>query len=95
MPQACQDPAPDDLNADFDFGLVARLVGARWNDSGTVMPRQVTVGPIDYRLMEAGFGDPGLAIVADRLPGAPPKYAKARTCAAIQSGSFQLYTASA
>src|SRR4029077_596284 len=69
MPQACQDPAPDDLDADFDFGFVARLVRARWNDGGAVMPRQVGVGPIDRRLMEAGLGDPGLEIVADRLPG--------------------------
>src|SRR2546423_9372110 len=69
MPQACQDPAPDNLDADFDFGLVARLVRARWNDGGAVMPRQVGVGPIDRRLMEAGLGDPGLEIVADRLPG--------------------------
>src|ERR1700747_675174 len=69
MPQACQDPAPDDLNADFDFGLVARLVRARWNDGGAVMPRQVGVGPIDRRLMEAGVVDPALEIVADRLAG--------------------------
>src|SRR3984893_8600422 len=69
MPQACQDPAPDDLNADFDFGLVARLVWARWNDGAAVMPRQVGVGPVDRRLMEAGLGDPGLEIVADRLAG--------------------------
>src|SRR5437868_15081618 len=69
MPQACQDAAPDNLDAGFDFGLVARLVRARWNDGGAVMPRQVGVGPIDRRLMEAGLGDPGLEIVADRLAG--------------------------
>jgi hypothetical protein len=47
--------------------LVARLVRARWNDGGAVMPRQVGVGPVDRRFMEAGLGDPGLEIVADRL----------------------------
>src|SRR5690349_8659837 len=69
MPQPCQDPAPDDLNADFNLGLVAWLIGARRNDGGAVMPRQVGVGPVDRRLMEAGVGDPGLEIVADRLAG--------------------------
>ena len=69
MPQACQDPAPDDLNADLNLGFVARLVGARRDDGGAVMPRQVGVGPVDHRLVEAGLGDPGLEIVADRLPG--------------------------
>ena len=57
MPQPRQDPAPDDLNADFDLGLVARLVGARRNDGGAVMPRHVGVGPVDHRLVEAGLGD--------------------------------------
>src|SRR5437868_7576657 len=94
MPQACQDAAPDNLDAGFDFGLVARLVRARWNDGGAVMPRQVGVGPIDCRLMEAGLGDPGLEIVANRLAGDAAEN-KARTCAAIQSGSFWLHTASA
>jgi hypothetical protein len=33
------------------------------------MPRHIGVGPVDYRLVEAGLGDPGLEIVADRLAG--------------------------
>src|SRR2546430_12455881 len=45
MPQPCQDPAPDDLNADFNLGLVAWLVGARRNDGGAVMPRHVGIEP--------------------------------------------------
>ena len=32
------------------------------------MPRHVGVGPVDHRLVERGFGDAGLQIVADRLP---------------------------
>ena len=95
MPQACQDPASDNLDADFNLGLVARLVGARRNDGGAVMPRQVGVSPIDRRLMEAGLGDPALRLSLTVCRATPPKYAKARTCAVIQSGSFWLHTASA
>ena len=95
MPQPRQDPAPDDLNANLDFGLVARFVGARGNDSGTVMLREVGVGPVDRRLMETGLGDPGLEIVADRLAGDAAEISEGADCAAIQSGSFWLHTASA
>ena len=45
MPQPCQDPTPDDLNADFNLGLVARLVGTRRNNGGAVMPRHVGIEP--------------------------------------------------
>jgi len=31
------------------------------------MPGHIGIGPVDHRLMKAGFGDPGLEIVADRL----------------------------
>ena len=69
MPQSCQDPAPDDLHADFNLGLVAWLVRARRNNGGAVMPGHVGIGPVDHRLVKAGLGDPGLEIVADRLAG--------------------------
>src|ERR1700757_212919 len=69
MPQACQDPASDDLNADLDLSLVAWLVGPRRNDGSAVMPRHVGIGPVDHRFVKARLGDPGLEIVADRLTG--------------------------
>src|SRR5947209_7639278 len=69
MPQPCQDPTPDDLNADFNLGLVARLVGTRRNNGGAVMPRHVGISPVDRRLVKAGLSDPGLEVVADRLAG--------------------------
>src|SRR5205823_11920978 len=61
--------APDDLDANFNFGLVTWLIGARRNDGGAVMPRHVGVGPVDHWLVKAGLGNPGLEIVADRLAG--------------------------
>ena len=69
MPQACQDPASDNLNADLDLSLVAWLVGPRRNDGSAVMPRHVGIGPVDHRFVKARLGDPGLEIVADRLAG--------------------------
>ena len=69
VPQPRQNPAPDHLHPDLDFGLVPGLVGARRDDRGAVMPGQVGIGPIDHRLVKAGLGDAGLEIVADRLPG--------------------------
>ena len=69
MPQPGQDPTPDDLDADFNLGLIARFVGARRNNRGAVMPRHVGIGPVDHRLVKAGLGDPGLEVVADRLAG--------------------------
>jgi hypothetical protein len=38
---------------------------------------------------------PALRLSLTVCRATPPKYAKARTCAAIQSGSFWLHTASA
>src|ERR1700751_2899294 len=79
MPQACQDPASDDLNADLDLSLVAWLVGPRRNDGSAVMPRHVGIGPVDHRFVKARLGDPGLEIVAvlclPRLCGEPPRIA--------------------
>ena len=69
LPQARQDPAPDDLDPDFDLGFVARLIGPRRNDGGAVMAGEIGIGPVDHRLVKAGLGDAGLQIVADRLPG--------------------------
>ena len=69
VPQPRQYPTPDHLHPDLDFSFVTRLVGARRNDGGAVMPRHVGIGPIDRRLVKAGLDDPGLQIVADGLPG--------------------------
>jgi hypothetical protein len=38
MPQARQDPAPDDLHGDLHFGFVAGFVGTGRDDGGAVMP---------------------------------------------------------
>jgi hypothetical protein len=67
VPQPCQDPASDDLDADFNLGLVTWLVGPHRNNGGAVIPRHVGVGPVDHRLVKAGFGGPCFEIVADRL----------------------------
>src|ERR1700738_2011091 len=49
--------------------MTARLVRARRNDGGAVMPGHVGVGPVDHRLVKAGLRNPRLQIVADRLAG--------------------------
>ena len=89
MPQACQDPAPDDLNADFDprfregrFLALSRGLRARWNDGGAVMPRQVVVEPAPAKAgvrLTVGSWKQGLVIPALRLSltlrrATPPKY---------------------
>ena len=40
------------------------------------MPGQVGVGPVDHRLVKTGLDDPGLQIVADRLPGGAAEIAE-------------------
>ena len=48
--QSGQDPAFDDLHADFDLGLVLRLSGAGRQNHGAVM-----VGKLDGGAVEFGF----------------------------------------
>src|SRR6267378_3206590 len=95
VPQPRQNPASDHLHPDLDFGLVPGLVGACRDDRGAVMPGQVGIGPIDRRLVKAALVMPALRLSLTVCRAAPPQYAKARTCTAIQSGSFWLHTASA
>ena len=66
--QPRQHEALDDLHADFDLGLVARLARTRRQDRGVVVLGQLLVGAIDAGLIAAGRGDAGLEVVAhDRL----------------------------
>ena len=67
--KARQNPSPDDLDADFDLGFVARTIRPRWDDGGAVMAGKVGIGAVDHRLVKASPGDAGLEIVAHRLPG--------------------------
>src|SRR2546429_8305613 len=76
MSQSRQDPAPDDLDTDLDFGLVAWLVGARRNNGGAVGAGPVRLGPVGHPLREAGLWDPRLESVADCLAGAAPQKSK-------------------
>jgi hypothetical protein len=57
------------------------------------MPRQVGVGPVDRRLMEAGLGDPGLEIVADRLASDAAEISEgADSCLAKERAYLRLRT---
>ncbi len=74
--QACQNPAPDDLDPDFDLGFVARTIRPRWDDGGAVMAGEIGIGPVDHRLVKASPGDASLQIVAHRLPGGAAEIGK-------------------
>ena len=65
--QAGQDPAFDDLDADFDFRLVAGLARPRWHNRGIVMGRQAGIGAVDLGIVQASLDDAGLEIVRHHL----------------------------
>ena len=77
-PQPAEQPALDDQDGLLDLRLVARLPGPRRQDGGSVMGRHLGVGPVDFRIVEAGLDDGGPGVVrhdefwnaADRLEGA-------------------------
>ena len=71
MAQAGQHPSADDLHADFHLGLVARLAGPGRDESRAVVADQIGIGAVDQGLVEAGPGDAGAEIVADRLARSP------------------------
>jgi hypothetical protein len=57
VPELGQDPSLDDLDADLDLGLVARLARSGRDHGGAVMGRHLGVGAVDVGLVEAGLGD--------------------------------------
>jgi hypothetical protein len=63
------DFSPIDLNTDFTLGLIARLVGARRNNRGAVMPRHVGIGAVDHRLVKAAGARARLAVHAGKPDG--------------------------
>ena len=77
-PQPAEQPSLDDQHRLLDFRLVAGLSRPRRQNGGSVMRRHLGVGPIDFRIVEAGLDDGGLGVVrhdelgnaADRLEGA-------------------------
>jgi len=69
VPESGQDPALDDEHAGLDFGLVARLVGARRHDRHPIPGSHLPVGGVEQRLVAMGPGDARSQVVADRDPG--------------------------
>src|SRR5262245_8562571 len=63
--QPRQHPAFDDLDSDFDLGLVARLVRARWQGCRVVVFEHLGIGSGERGFIAAGFGDAALEIVRD------------------------------
>ena len=61
--QAAEQPSLDEQHRDFDFRLVARPARSRWQDRGIIMGDHLGVGPIDLRLVKAGFDDRHLCVV--------------------------------
>ena len=66
--QSRQNPGLDHLDALFRAGLVPWATDPRRNDAGAVMTRQLVIGAVDHRVVEAGMGDAGLEIVGLTCP---------------------------
>jgi hypothetical protein len=60
-----QDPALDDLDTDFDFGLVGRRGDAGGNHHGAIVAGEVGVRAVHLRLVAARGRDAALQIVRD------------------------------
>lgn len=63
--QAGEDPALDDLHADFDLGLVLRTIGARRQDHGAVVGSEFGHGALQFGVVAVGVADQGAWIVGD------------------------------
>ena len=82
VPELGDDPARRHLYGDFDLGLVARLVGSGRHHGCVIVGRHLAVGAVHRRLVEAGFGNPGLQVVRDdhrRYAAEKPEGARVRT----------------
>ena len=69
--QAGQDPAFDDLDADFHFRFVAWFARPRRHDGGVAMGRHAGVSSVDLGIVQAGLDDAGFEIVRYDLSGHP------------------------
>src|SRR5215831_14841740 len=86
MAQTTEQPSLDDQHRDFDLRFVARSARPCRQDRGIIMCRHLGVGPIDLRLVKAGFddGDPRfregrlLVLSGTSSLGTPPIATKAR-----------------
>src|SRR5579883_1631562 len=65
MAQPSKQPPLDDEDRLFDFRLVHWASWPRRQDGGAVMGRQLGIGAIDKRIVEAGLDAGGLGIVRD------------------------------
>ena len=63
MPQDRQDPALRDLDTHLRFGFVGGCGHAGGNDHRTIMAGELSVGPVDLRLVAVGDRDAALQIV--------------------------------
>ena len=90
-----EEPAFDDLDADFDLGFVLGFARASGQYGDAVMLGQVAVTGVDIGLVTVRLGHATAQIVGHQdLCGAAEK-AKQRTCEPNQSGSFCDQVASA
>jgi hypothetical protein len=69
MTEAAEKPALDDQHAAFHLGLVARAARPGRQDGGAIMLGQRRIGPIDLRIVEAGFDHRDLGIVRNQKMG--------------------------
>ena len=93
--QAGQDPALDDLDADFDFRLVPRFARPRRHDRGVVMGRHAGIGAVDLGIVQAGLDDAGLEVVRHHVRRHAAEDRRRRgLCEPIQSGSACVQVAS-
>jgi hypothetical protein len=67
--QAAEQPPLDNQHRDLDLRLVARPARPCRQDRGIVMGRHLGLGPIDLRLVEAGFDDGNLGVVRHQQVG--------------------------
>ena len=65
--QAGQNPALDDLDADFHFRFVPRFARPCRHDRGVVMGRHAGIGAVDLGIVQTGLDDAGLEIVRHDL----------------------------
>jgi len=67
VPQPRQDPALDHQHDDLNLGFVARFAGARRQDGGAVMGREIEIGAVQAGFVPVCAIDPDPGVVGHEL----------------------------
>ena len=65
MTQTCQDPAFNDLHANFDLRFIARLVGASGDRRRLVVGQHLGIGGVQERFIATGACHAALEVVGN------------------------------